>query len=223
MRFDRPGQFADDLEPRADDAVFRRSAGDGFEPIQFAIRLLHHGFGKFGGFEFLAQDVDFATRFAAAFAELLADRLHLLLQIVASLRFVDVLLDLRLDLILQFQNIQLRRRAAPRSCAGVSSTSSSSRMRCFSATSACRFAARKSASAEGLVIDASTCCGFIRRIRRKLDHLVRLLPARWPPAHRGSAPAVSTSSSTSISPTANGSVRSISSTRNRAMPCTMID
>ena len=88
-------------------------------------------------------------------------------------------------------------------------------------TSACRLAARKSASADGLLM-MSEPVRFIRRVRRKLDHSVGLC------AHAGeqrihARAGVSLSSRTSILPTANGSVFSSSISRNRAMPCTMID
>ena len=51
-------------------------------------------------------------------------------------------------------------------------------MRCFSAASACRLAARKSASADGLVMLFSTCCRFVGRVGRQLDDAIGLLAHR---------------------------------------------
>ena len=111
-----PGQFADDLQPGADDAVLGAGAGDGVEPIELAVGFFHHQLGELGRFELGAELVDFAATAGAAFAvaELFADRLQLLLQVVATLAFVDVLFDLRLDLVLQFQHVELRRESGRR-------------------------------------------------------------------------------------------------------------
>ena len=50
----RPGQFAENLQIGADDAVFRAGAGDRIQAVEFAVGLLHDGFGKLGGLQLAA-------------------------------------------------------------------------------------------------------------------------------------------------------------------------
>src|SRR5438045_1746593 len=70
-----------------------------------AVRLLQHVLGRLGGVELLPELVDLAAAAPLGFPQFLADRLHLLLQVVAALALVDVLLDLGLDLVLQLQHV----------------------------------------------------------------------------------------------------------------------
>src|SRR4051812_28794837 len=88
-RRDRPGELADDLEPGADDAVLGAGAGNGLEAGQLARRLFHDRLGEAGGLELGAERFDLAGTAGLALAQLLADRLHLLLEVVAALALVD--------------------------------------------------------------------------------------------------------------------------------------
>ena len=67
--------------------------------------------GSLAASSFVRSAFDLAGAAGLAFAQLLADRLHLLLEVVAALALVDVLLDLGLDLVLQLQHVELRREA----------------------------------------------------------------------------------------------------------------
>ena len=98
-----PGELGDGFEERADDAVFGRGLGDGDEAGEFAVGLFFDGFRQFGFIEAFFEFGDVGLG-ALIQAELLLDRLHLLLEIKIALRFVDGGADLVLDFFLEFED-----------------------------------------------------------------------------------------------------------------------
>ena len=92
----------------ANDYVFGRNVGDGFQAVELAFCFLHHRLRNAGGVELLPESVDVATT-ASLFAELLSDCVHLFLQEHAALSAVDAFADLLLNPRLQLEQIELGR------------------------------------------------------------------------------------------------------------------
>ena len=71
------------------------------------MRFLGDDLGQLAGLEALLELLDLvAVSAGVALAELLADGLELLLEVVAALAFVDVLADLGLDAVLELEAVE---------------------------------------------------------------------------------------------------------------------
>jgi len=101
-----PRQRRDPVEIGGGNRVFRRRRMHARKPLQFAQRLFFGFLRQIFLFNFFAVLVRL-HRIFVAFPQLLADGLELLAQIIFPLVFVDVVLDLRLNLIAQLQHFHL--------------------------------------------------------------------------------------------------------------------
>ncbi len=94
------------VEVIARDGRFGRHRRHRFQPLQFLHGLLGDLFRHLGLFDFLLQLVDLVALLVLP-AELLLNRLHLLVEVVLLLRFLHLLLDARLDAAIDLELVHL--------------------------------------------------------------------------------------------------------------------
>ena len=103
---DGPGQADDPLEVRAHDRVLGRLNRNHAQAFELLLGHLEHRFRGTGFLEPPAQLFDLLIA-RVTFAELLLDRAHLLAQIEVLLRLGELVLDLRLDLLPELEQLDL--------------------------------------------------------------------------------------------------------------------
>ncbi len=102
---DDPWHVAQPLEIRSGDVVFGRLGRNALQPCQLAIGFLAHDLGHAGLLDLLLELGDLALRIVT-FAELLANRLHLLAKQELPLTFVERLLDGLLNLLADLEYLK---------------------------------------------------------------------------------------------------------------------
>ena len=105
LRLLRPRQVRDDLQVRANDLRLGGLSGDALQPAQLSVDLLARLLGDLQGFEALTELLDFLA--VDVLPQLLVDRLQLLAQEDLALPLAELLLDLRSDLFLRFEDADL--------------------------------------------------------------------------------------------------------------------
>ena len=100
-----PRQFRHRLEVGADHLGFHRVAARPLQPGKLAVDFLARGFGELERLEPLPQVLHLGP--FVPFAELLADRLHLLPQEHLTLALAQLFLDLGLDVLLSVEHADL--------------------------------------------------------------------------------------------------------------------
>src|SRR5438105_2244742 len=141
-----PGEIGHDLDVADDDGKLRAGRRDKIEPFQFALRLLQHFFRRICFLQSRAQLLHLFVAPGFVFTELVLDRFDLRSQISAPLRIGKLGGDVLLQFFLNLGDFEM--------CLWTTrtrfSTSVSSRIACFCATSTFKFGARKSASCSGV-------------------------------------------------------------------------
>ncbi len=102
----RPGQLAKPVQVVYDAAVFWRGLRNPLHPLQFAIGFLPHALGHLGLGDGVAKllGLGFAS---VTLAQLLADRVELLVEVVLPLVLVDPAANLLVDLSRQLEHFEL--------------------------------------------------------------------------------------------------------------------
>ncbi len=103
---ERPGQRENPLEVGSDHAVLRRGSRQPLQAAELAIDRLEGLLGKVRRLDPLTQLFELRL-LGVALAELVLDRLHLLAQDELALALLELRGDLRLDLGLQLEQLQL--------------------------------------------------------------------------------------------------------------------
>ena len=101
-----PRQAHQPVEVGAHDGMLGRFGRDHLEPLEFLVGRLARLLGHLGRFDLLLEVFDFG-RARVALAQLLLNRLELLAQVVLALILVELGLHLRLDLVAQFEQLDL--------------------------------------------------------------------------------------------------------------------
>ena len=102
----RPGQLGDELEVVAQDLRLHRLAGETLELLPLPVDLLADVLGQDERLELLLEPLEVVVP-VLALAQLLLDRLQLLAEEHLPLPVAQLLLDLRLDLLLRVEDVDL--------------------------------------------------------------------------------------------------------------------
>ena len=104
---DAPWEGGEGFEVGEDDGAFRAALGDVIEAFEFAVGLFAGGGGELGGVESGAEFAEFVGGFLIAFAEFFFDGFLLFAEPCAALHFAELGLDVLLDFILEFCDLDL--------------------------------------------------------------------------------------------------------------------
>lgn len=104
---DAPWEGGEGFEVGEDDGAFRAALRDVVEAFEFAVGLFAGGGGELGGVESGAEFAEFVGGFLVALAEFFFDGFFLFAEPCAALHFAELGLDVLLDFILEFGDLDL--------------------------------------------------------------------------------------------------------------------